>query len=682
MSIWQCFAWGTPAHHPLSILPRTSVHVGDGSAPIGCPLLPDGRVLPAAIAGSGAGTISRSVRAVSPLSLPSARRRSRGRSTSLVLAFGLAGLVLVVLLVGLAFAGSPRELAEGTRIAGVDVGGLTPREAIARLDARFDAVARVPVVFVAGEQRFELSADQLGVRPDWRQAASAAARAGGGFAPIRGFRRLHTRVFGAEILPALAVSSGALEYALDEISAVVDRPPRSAALVRQGLRIAIEPAQAGARLDREQAEAVIARALGSLERSPRAVPLPLLTERPPVTADMLRPAARHARIALSAPVILRGERRSFRIPRWRLAELLSLPSDGATRLAIAGPAADAYFRRLARRVERPPVDASFAVDGERVRVVPAQAGQALDVARTARSLLRAAISPTNRVARLVLVPAAPEITTAEARAMGITQRLSLYKTLYAGDADRITNLRLGVTLLDGTLVPPGGTFSLNGTLGERTLERGFRPAPVIIGNEYAEEVGGGTSQVATTVFNAAWEAGLKITERNPHSLYISRYQLGRDATVYWPSLDLKFVNDTKTWILVKGFVESDGIAVGIYGGEKRRVVSSPGTLEITGSPPVERIKDATLPKGRVVVESAGSPPSRAVVTRKVYAADGTLLHDETWVTRYAGETRVVRVGTKVTPERERPKDTPPPRGERQEGPTPAPTPPARPIPRR
>ena len=144
-----------------------------------------------------------------------------------------------------------------------------------------------------------------------------------------------------------------------------------------------------------------------------------------------------------------------------------------------------------------------------------------------------------------------------------------YKTYNAGTWDRITNLRLGVTLLDGTLVAPGGTFSLNDTIGERTEERGFRSAPVIIGTEYEEEVGGGTSQVATTVFNAAWEAGVRITERNPHSLYISRYQLGRDATVYWPSLDLKFQNDTAKWILVKGYVEGDGIRVSLYGGERQ-----------------------------------------------------------------------------------------------------------------
>ena len=199
---------------------------------------------------------------------------------------------------------------------------------------------------------------------------------------------------------------------------------------------------------------------------------------------------------------------------------------------------------------------------------------------------------------MTIVRAAPERTTADALAMGIDRRMSAYKTYNSGTSDRITNLRLGVSLLDDTLVAPGGTFSLNETIGERTVEKGFRSAPVIIGNEYAEEVGGGTSQVATTVFNAAWEAGLRITERNPHALYISRYQLGRDATVYWPSLDLKFENDTKHWVLVKGFAEYDGIVVSIYGGEDRRVDSSEGTMEITGPVVVERRKTPRWHAGR------------------------------------------------------------------------------------
>jgi vancomycin resistance protein YoaR len=238
--------------------------------------------------------------------------------------------------------------------------------------------------------------------------------------------------------------------------------------------------------------------------------------------------------------------------------------------------------------------------------------------------------------------------------MGITTRLSTYKTWNSGTDDRITNLRLAVTALDGTLLAPGDTFSLNGVVGERTLERGFRPAPVILGTEFAEEVGGGTSQVATTVFNAAWESGLRITERNPHALYISRYQLGRDATVYWPSLDLKFVNDMRTWVLVRGFAEPDGIRVSVYGGEKRRVDSSAGTMKITGAPPVKRVKDPKLFVGTRVIEEKGSSPRATSVTRTIYAEDGTLLRTEMWNTAYKGEYRIVRVGTKPRPESKTP----------------------------
>ena len=343
------------------------------------------------------------------------------------------------------------------------------------------------------------------------------------------------------------------------------------------------------------------------------------------------------------------------MPRWRIAELLALPSNGRSRLAIAGPAAAAYFRALSERVGRPPADARFAVAGDSIRIIPARSGTTLDVPRTARALLRAATSRANRVASIAIARAFPGRTTKEALAMGIDTRMASYKTYNAGTWDRITNLRLGVTLLDDTLVAPGGTFSLNDAIGERTVERGFRSAPVIIGTKYAEEIGGGTSQVATTVFNAAWEAGLRITERNPHSLYISRYQLGRDATVYWPSLDLKFVNDTDQWVLVKGFAEADGITVSIYGGERRRVESSAGTMEVTGPVPVKRIKDKTIPIGPRVVEEEGSTPSRTSVSRIVYDADGALISEETWNTSYRGETRVIRVGTKPKPKPTEPK---------------------------
>jgi vancomycin resistance protein YoaR len=554
--------------------------------------------------------------------------------------------VVVALLFGLAYSGSQRELAEGTSVAGVDVGGLTKQQAAVVLSTRFAERAAVPVTFTAGDESFTFAANQLGVHPDWQAAIAAAARAGDGFGPIRGFRRLRTRFFGAEVLPPVAVSNAALEFALDKVAGRVDRSAVSAALVRRGLRIETVPGLSGQALDRDAAANSVVRTLASLERSTTPTPLPVAVAAPEVTARTLAPAARRARIALSGPVTVTGPGRSWRLSRTRIARLLALPSDGARRLAIAGPAAAAYFAALDERVGKPARDAGFAVSGESVEVVPARAGTTLNVPRSASALLRAATSKVNRVARLSVVTDQPERSTAEALAMGIDRRMSTYKTFNSGTSDRITNLRLGVELLDDTLVPPGGTFSLNEAIGERTVERGFRAAPVIIGTEYEEEVGGGTSQVATTVFNAAWEAGVDIVERNPHSLYISRYQLGRDATVYWPSLDLKFVNDTEHWVLVKGTPEWDGIRVSIYGGESRRVESSSGTMEVTGKAPVERVKDPTLPKGKTVVEAPGTAPSRTSVTRTVYAADGSVVREETWNTSYKGETRVIRVGTK------------------------------------
>ena len=577
------------------------------------------------------------------------------------------------MLLGLAYSGSTRELAAGTNVAGVDVGGLTQQQAAAALSSRFDEQAGDPILFSAGSESFSFAPNQLGVHPDWEGAVAAAARAGDGFGPIRGFRRLRTRFFGAEVLPRIAVSNAALEFALDKMAEKVDRTPTSAALVRRGLRVRIVPERSGERLEREAAAETLVRTLASLDRAAGATQLPVVAASPPVTARMLEPVARRAQTALSAPVVLRGAGRRWRLSRAQIARLLALPRDGETRLAIAGPGAAAYFAALDRLVGRPPRDASWAVSGESVRVVPSRGGTALNVPKSSAALLRAATFPAPRVASLSIVRAQPERTTAEAMAMGIDRRLSAYKTYNSGTTDRITNLRLGVQLLDDSLVPPGGTFSLNQAIGERTLERGFRPAPVIIGTEFEEEVGGGTSQVATTAFNAAWEAGLRITERNPHSLYISRYQLGRDATVYWPSLDLKFVNDTKHWVLVKGDAEWDGIRISIYGGESRRVESSAGTMEVTGKPPVERVEDPKLVKGKTVVEASGTAPSRTSVTRTIYAADGTLIRTETWTTSYKGETRVIRVGTK---EKAPPKKDPPPPGEETSPPADGSSPPA------
>ena len=256
-----------------------------------------------------------------------------------MLALAAGSAALLAILVGLAFAGSQSELAPGTRVAGIDVGGLTKRQAVAKLDSLFEQRAAHPVDFMAATSPYRFAAKQLAVQPDWNAAVAAAGRAGDGFGPVRGFRRLRARVFGAEVLPRLVVSNAALEYALDKIAADVDQRPRSARLVRHGLRIQVVPDQPGSRLDRDAAADTIVRTLGRLDRPTGAVALLVEVTTPPVTAEMLAAPAERARLAISRPVVVKAASRSFRIPRWRLAQLLSLPKGGDLAGEI-GPRAD------------------------------------------------------------------------------------------------------------------------------------------------------------------------------------------------------------------------------------------------------------------------------------------------------------------------------------------------------
>jgi vancomycin resistance protein YoaR len=584
------------------------------------------------------------------------RRRSRvfdvGRSA--VAAVGLIALIGAG--VGLAFAGSPARIAEGVHIAGIDVGGLTPVEARTLLASRSESRARVPVTFVAGRDSWRVKPVQLGVEVDWAAAVEAARKEGEGFGPVRGFRRLRTRVFGTDVSPPTRVYDAALEYQLDRFTRAVARKPRDAAIQLRGLRPVVVPATTGRVLDRRAGERVVVRALAAFERHP--VALPVRVRPPRVTAAELAPVAAKVRVALSAPVRLTDGKTTWRLPRWRLAEVLALPRDGATGLAIGGPGAKRYFARLGKHVNRAPVDADFAVYSSGVQIVPSRNGYAVDVPATSRALLAAALSPSERVARLAIETVRPERTTADARAMGITGLVGGYTTIYGGEPNRLHNVRLVATLIDKALVAPGATFSFNGTTGERNADRGFLEAPVIINGELQSGIGGGVCQVSTTVFNAAYEAGLPIESRTNHALYISHYPLGRDATVNYPDIDLRFRNDTDSWLLVRTFVGSSSLTVNLYGAPQgRRVESETTPLVVTGGPAVKRIPDNTLAMGKTVLVDSGEPSRATSVRRRVYTSGGTLLYDTSWRSYYRSEPRIIRVGTKPEPKPE-PKPAP------------------------
>jgi vancomycin resistance protein YoaR len=541
----------------------------------------------------------------------------------------------------LIFAGSPDRLADGTRIAGVDVGGMSHSAAKAELQRRFSAVQSTPIVFTAAGKQFKISARTVGVTPDWNAAIASAADQGGGAGLLRGYRRLELQLFPQDVSPPIKTYDAALDYELTLLSKAIDTPHREAYLVRRGLHITIAPGLTGRSLDTPIARQVIVQSLASFSRNP--VALPVRTDTPSVTVASLTQRQRRATQIVAAGVTLDAGTKRLRVPRWRLAKLLNLST-----MRFEGALADTYFTKLERQVDSPARDAQFVVSsGGSVHVAPAQPGLTLDVPRSAAAILAATSRPTNRVAKLVLTESRPKRSTAQAQAMGITGIVGSYETLYGGDANRIHNVQLVARLVDNKLVAPGATFSFNGTTGERSAEKGFLEAPVIINGELQTGLGGGVCQVSTTVFNAAYEAGLRITARTNHALYISHYPLGRDATVNYPDTDLKFVNDTPHWLLLRTYVGSSSLSVVLYGApQHRKVETFPQPLRVVAAPPIQRTVDATLKPGEVVVDDSGVPAQSTSVERKVYDTKGTLLSDQTWYSSYVAEPKIVRVGPK------------------------------------
>jgi vancomycin resistance protein YoaR len=574
------------------------------------------------------------------------RARSRRllvqRLLALIAVFVIGGVVL-----GLAFSGSPARIAGGVQVAGVDVGGLTSGEATVKLQERARAVANIPVVFTAEGHTWRLRPANLGIEADWSAAVKLAQQQGEGVPPLRGLRRVGIRFFGADVTPPTRVWQRALKFELARMSRAVGTPHRDAAIVLHRLRPRIVPGRTGRALDSKTAGMAIVQALVGFERR-HPVPLPVVVDRPRATTADLEPVANQVTTALSHPIRMSLGRSSWWLPAGQLAALLDLPRDGARALAIGGPAADGYFKRLAKGVGRPPRDASFRVlPSGGVAVVPSRPGRVIDVRATRAHILSAALSPSRRGARVTVMSMAANRSTAEAKAMGITSRVGRYETIYGGDPNRIHNVQLVARLIDGKVIAPGATFSFNQSTGARTAAKGFLEAPVIINGELTTGLGGGVCQVSTTVFNAAYEAGLKITDRTNHALYISHYPQGRDATVNYPDVDLRFVNDTSHWLLLRTFVGSSSLVVDLYGAPvHRRVVSQTRPLVDRGPPPVKKIPDPALFKGETVVDETGEPSRSTSVRRLVYEPSGKLLYDNTWYSTYRGEPRVVRVGTK------------------------------------
>ena len=531
------------------------------------------------------------------------------------------------------------EVASGIRVAGVPLGGTSRAEAQREIAAAVgDQLQRQVTITVSGRSA-TLSPDALGVRVDAARTAEAALAAG----RVRG-GLLFSIGYSHAVAPVLRYpSSLALPAELDSVT----QSPVDARLVLKpsGAAIAV-PARPGVGFDPAEAlRAITAAALAGEEH----VTLRTVATEPAIPTAAARRAKLRVAQLLSAPIRL--TRRGAAAGVWpvrRLAPLLSATSythvigvryDPVKVGAALRPPLSDYLRR--------PRSARWKIVGTKGRVLSSLSGIDLDARTTALHLTRAgALDGSARVAALAFRVTQPALTTKAARALGATDVVTQATTsLGTSSPNRVFNVGLLARLLDGTVVAPGATFSFNRTVGKRTAARGFREGQAIENGVLVPSIGGGVCQAATTVFDAAFSGGYQVTHRVNHSFYISHYPLGMDATVADTGPDFTFVNDTRNAIVIKATASSQTMTVLFLSRPLDRRVEHTTSAQTSFVEPKRRYyASPDVPAGTVSQTTLGERGFQVTVSRRVLAADGKVLREDSFPSRYIPEDAIYLIG--------------------------------------
>jgi vancomycin resistance protein YoaR len=524
----------------------------------------------------------------------------------------------------------------GVSVAGVDVSGLAPADARARIDRELGARLDRPVELLVGNKSMRIAPSNIfrvdGVASE--QAAYDAARES-----ITARLGALTVPFAVQkdVEPVLRIHESG-RAALADALAALTKHAVSARVSMEGKDAVVVPGREGTAID---AEAVLASLEAAALAGQPSFDVELQPVEPAISTEAAERAATIARTISAAPVRLElhGEGKIGRLGRLQLASLIRFePKAGAVNVVLDPAGVERKVDPLVKPFTEKPVDATFRVSGDRAYLIKAKSGTTLDVRDAQTAIYEAGNGPGRRIAALGVTTLAPELSTKEAKALGIHERISTFTTdMGVSSPNRIWNVHLLGNYLDGTIVKAGQTFSYNEVVGPRTIERGFREGQMIFGGVLIPSIGGGVCQTATTIFNAAFEAGLPVQERHNHSWYISHYPMGRDATVSWGGPDLVFKNDLKHAIMIDVSYTDSTFTISFYGSKQgRKVTSTTSSPSNYTQPKMQYAIDPTAARGSKTVVAGGGPGFDVSVHRKVYE-HGKLIREDDFFTRYTPE---------------------------------------------
>lgn len=486
------------------------------------------------------------------------------------------------------------KVPRNTTVSGVRIGGHPQGEAAERLRAGLaDRVARDIPTTVDGQQ-VAVDPARAGLSVDY---AASVAEAGGerSWDPVR----LWNYFTGGDAFEAeVEVDETAYNAFLAGLDDQYGAEARDGAIRFDGDQIRTRRARTGQALDPSDTLDALEGAF--LEESPDPVALEMVEVEPAIDAtDVQEALDEFASPAVAAPVTLAFEGSQVKLfPADYTAAITLEPVDGE--LSATLDAARLTEVVGGKVTQGAPVDASVVLVDGTPQVVPAKPGVTFDAAELESGFLGVVAAPQGeRTLALSAQVAKPAFTTKDARALRVRERVSTFTTYFPYAEYRNVNIGRAAEIIDGTLLKPGETFSLNDTVGERTEANGFTKGYVINDGILVQDLGGGVSQMATTLFNAMFFAGLEDVEHKPHSFYIDRYPVGREATVAWGAVDLRFTNDTPYGVLIDtSFTNSTpsssgAVTVTMYSTKYWDITTTTGERYNITKPRTRRIDDLT-----------------------------------------------------------------------------------------
>ncbi|WP_454933704.1 VanW family protein [Actinomyces oris] len=601
------------------------------------------------------GTLAAAKKAHKPAKAQSVEKKTNGGTTGsgtsrrrrLIPAACAAGAAALLLAWGGIAWWTTQHIASGTTVSGVDVSGLSPKKAHERIGKGIGDQLAQPVTLTVGQGSSELVPAKSGISVD--TDASVKKLTGFTLNPLT----LAQRLGGQHTDAVIRVDSTALRGALEDRVDAMANGAVSATVTLEGTKPVITPASNGIGLD---VDASLKQLGGTWPLGKKTLAMAEGTATPAITdeeASTFVNGTLTPLLSSGLTVNTAGADPQSKSPGAAAAfspqdtaEMLKISSEGGNLSATFDPTAlrDGVVARVGQ-VETPAQNATWKIDGSatgapgaRPQYVPAAQGKVIDTAALSTSLLKAGTTATDAAGRTVTLPmvvAEPTVTTPQ-NEWGISEAIGEFATPYnAGDAPRTQNLIRGAELVNGTVVKPGEVFSLEKVLGEVDGEHGFAAAGVIQNGEHVDAMGGGLSQVATTVFNAGFEAGMDDTEHHPHQYYFERYPAGREATLWTGNLDMKFTNSTPHAVLVQAWLDGEQIHVRMWSTKYYDV--SITSSERSNFRPV-RTEHGSGPNCE---PTSGGQPGFDITVTRTRKHEGKALPDDVLTTKYDGDVDVI-----------------------------------------